>query len=670
MIVMTVRDGTHCLVTTSLDGQSSICRIPTVFEVFGNNTEKFVLPLIGHYNKLAYSTQVNLGPTLERLAVRSRGLCAGLPTTADEWQQYLIALFGAWFTESGASLRSRIGTWKQTAFWFTLLRDSRRLIPPGVDIPFDENNKVRLDDEPAPRLLGESPIKAAGDQHQKVLMDISLVRSDAEYMDEIRSTLSRRRGVLESAAAQWVEMIDADFRYGQRLLSLIDYETELKPHLDDLHFWRDWRNKGAHKANGRTEQSLGMLLLLLRYCTNITKVLFDSKESDPFPSYSTLNFPDSAPPVVSPKITKIHRIRWMLGILTPCDYSFLNLFLTIHHPIFFGSAFFDAKIISRQGEQLISLGDSGMTVSLLKNRSHDMKCAELDDPSKKCLKMILDMTAETRAQIQKKDPLVANRLILLHRTVNAQTKSILREGKKTEYRGWIGYYFSSISKEFEGTTITMRKVRATEGVLEWLKTGSLLAATRRLGNSKQVLIEHYIPGELLASFYARQVRRYHNLFLAAATPSDIPLSDILEFKSIEEIHDFIEANLKVEPFRSSPLANALRQNTSSTNNGTGTRSSDELILPVSENALATLFLYQESAIEAGFNNTTMAEHVAGRLDGITPDDVISLAELARFRLPGDRDPRMREAHAMGVKKCKELKKTYHWRDLMMRAMKG
>ncbi|WP_069264982.1 hypothetical protein [Paraburkholderia nodosa] len=661
---MTVLAGIPSLVATSLDGRSKTCHIPRVIEVFRDDTEKLVRPLIHHYNKLSYGSQCNLGHQLERLAMRSRGLCAGLPADADEWQQYLIALFKVWFEQNESSLATRIRTWQQIAFWFTLLRDSRRVIPPGVDIPFDDNNRVRLDDEPAPRLLGEAPIRAVGDRHQKVLVDISLVRSDPEYMDEIRSTLSRRRAELEVAACCWVDMIDTHFRYGQRLMSLIDYETELRPHLDDPGFWRDWDNNGAHKANGRSEQSLGVLLGLLRHSGNVRKALFEGSESDFLPSYPTLGFPVTAPSVVSPKITKSQRIRWMLGVLTPMDYSYAHLFLTLHHPIFFGSAFYDAKIISRQGERLVALGDSSATVSLLKNRAHAMKYAELDEPSVKCLSMLIDMTAEVRERRQKTDPAASNRLVLIERPEYVNTTRILREGG-----AWIGNYFPSVAKEFAGTTINMRKVRATEGVLEWLRTGSLLAATRRLGNSKQIFIEHYLPGELLASFYARQIRRYHILFLATATPPDISLSEVLEFKSIDEIHDFIESNLKIEPFRSSPLGKALKDKVSSSNKITANESSDELILPVSENAMAALFLYQECAMEVGFNNSTISEHVARRLRGITPDDLISLAELARFRLPEDRDPRMRDAHVKGLKRCRELKKTYQWRDLMMRAKK-
>jgi hypothetical protein len=670
MIVFTVRDGEHCLVATSLDGQSSVVRLPNVVRVFGDDASSLIRPLIAHHNKLAFASQFAFGARLERLAVRSRGLCTGrLPRSAEEWQQYLIALFRAWFTENTNSLPTKISTWRHTAFWFTLLRDSTRLIPYGVDIPLDGNNSLRLDDEPGPHLLGELPFKAAGYQHQKVVMEISLVRSDAEYMDEIRSTLSRRRGVLESAAAKWVQMIDAHFRYGQRLMSSIDYEKDLKPYLDSSDSRRDWNNKGAHKASGDTEQSLGLLLWLLRDKTNITKELFDSENAGILPWYRTLTFPKTIPPVVSPMITKSHRLRWMLGILTPTDYSFANLFLTIHHPIFFGSAFFDAKITSRQGEQLITLGDSGMTVNLVKNRSHAMKSAEIDEPSRKCLQMILEMTAPTRLEIAKKSPLMANRLVLIRKAMyEKQMSPILGDWRRINRAARISDYFESVAKEFEGTRLTMRKVRATEGVLEWLTTGSLLAATRRLGNSKQILIEHYIPQELLASFYARQTRRYHNLFLAAATPSEIPLNEILEFKSLEEVHNFLETNLKTEPFGSSPLANFIRKKRSSKKDDREIGSSNEMILPVSENSVAALLLYQECAIETGFNNSTMDESVARGLKWITPDDIISLAGLARFRLADDRDPRMREAFAMGVKRCKKLKETYKLHNLMMRGM--
>ena len=100
-----------------------------------------------------------------------------------------------WFDENGWSFQARITSWKQTAFWFRLLRDSKKLIPSGVDIPLEGETKVRLNDEPALRLLGEQSIKVVEDWHQKVLMDISLVRSDPEYIDQIRATVSRRSAI-------------------------------------------------------------------------------------------------------------------------------------------------------------------------------------------------------------------------------------------------------------------------------------------------------------------------------------------------------------------------------------------------------------------------------------------------------------------------------------------
>jgi hypothetical protein len=504
-------------------------------------------------------------------------------------------------------------------------------------------------------------------------MEIGLARSDPEYLDEVRATLSSRRSALDQAAKAWLDMIESHYRYGQRLIASIDYDQTIKPHLCDPNYWRDWINDGRHKCSGKTTKSLALLLSILQHEIEVdepfNKDTFDESRSY-LPSYSIFDIPADAPPVVSPLISKLDRIKWMLGSLSSQDYLFAQLFLTIHHPIFFGSAFSDAKLISRQGESMISLGAGDPVARIIKGRAHAFKQTPLDNESERLLSLILEMTDRARQHLRKINPLIANRLVIATERGRLKIPILYNSSllRRTSDEYWIGSYFPRIFEMFAGEEITFRKVRATEGVLEWLKTGSLTAATIRLGNSRQVLIEHYIPKELLTAFYARQVRRYHNLFLATATPDDINLTDVLEFKTLDEIHIFIKNNLTIEPFKSSPLGQLLAQRHTSRPKRSFESRFKDLILPVSANSIAALYVNQECALDAGFNNSTVAPQAYLQIDDISPDDIIDLAELARFRLPLDRDPKLREAHSLALEQCRVLRKKYDWRNLMLQAM--
>ncbi|WP_368622636.1 hypothetical protein [Paraburkholderia sp. BR13444] len=674
MIALQISKGSYLAIVTSHDGQKARVRLPRLSIAFGHDAERLAHAFIEHFNKASYRSQISdLTRLNEFCRIASQIGLGRLPDSTDEWQEFLITVFTEWFKREKCSLRTRVSTWRHLGYFLTILRDSKRLIPQGVEIPMCGVNKLRLDDEPSPQLLGQHPLRLAPKEHQKVLMEISLARSDAEYFDEVRGTLSSRRAALNEVATEWLEMIDAHYQYGQKLIASVDYEKEIKPHLNDPSYWRDWSDQGRHKCSGHTEKSLATLLAILHHKIEIgeslTICLFEEKGRYYLPSHPTLDIPPDAPQPVSPLVTKFDRIRWMLGSLTSHDYLFAQLFFTIHHPVFFGSAFSDAKLVSRQGESMISLGTGDPVARLVKGRAHALKQTQLDSESERFLSMIFQMTNRARQYLKKKNPLIANRLVLITKlgklavpVLNAS--AFFRKGTNP---GWIGGYFPHIDKLFSGEEITFRKVRATEGVLEWLKTGSLTAATFRLGNSKQIFIEHYIPHELLVSFYARQVRRYHNLFLAAACPTDIDLSDVLEFKTLDEIHDFIKNNLFIEPFKSSPLGQILGKKQQPKTQSFEAHFKD-LVLPVSTNSIATLYLYQECALAAGFNNSTLSPHANFRIDEITPDDIIDLAELARFRLPHDKDPKMRIAHSSALEKCKVLRKKYDWSNLMLLAM--
>ena len=67
----------------------------------------------------------------------------------------------------------------------------------------------------------------------KLIMSISLAQTDAEYLENIRDTLSYRRHLLFTALSDYWSQIKENMEFGRSLISNIDWE-KLRPLVANL----------------------------------------------------------------------------------------------------------------------------------------------------------------------------------------------------------------------------------------------------------------------------------------------------------------------------------------------------------------------------------------------------------------------------------------------------
>ncbi|WP_152530673.1 hypothetical protein [Paraburkholderia dilworthii] len=500
-------------------------------------------------------------------------------------------------------------------------------------------------------------------------MAISLSRSDAEYLDIVRDTLSLRRATLEKACQEWWRMMREHFEFGQRLISSVDWPSYAAK-LDDPAYWRE-RVGAAHRANGKSEESLAILLSLFAhvYDRTCTKAEFGSIAA--IPHLSTAELPESAPTVID-GIGKLRRLNWMLGNFYTEDYAYIHLLLVMQHPVLSGSAFTDAKVSDRSGSPFVTIGPFERHLRVVKRRARLTKDATLNPVSSQILEGICTMTEPHRARLRAANDPAANYLLIVgamgkpRRCPEALHQYYKCHPENPDW-AWLGMWFPDVASTVcvDGATINTTTLRATEAVLEWFKTGSVNAAARRLSNGSQVVIEHYIPRQLIVAWNTRIVRRFHNLFLAAAAPPNSDLLKLLDFNSIDEIHQFITAALASAPFNRASLGEALAEKFVYLGELTSPEpSAKHLIVSVSPTSLAALYLYQECAIDCGFNDLTYRP-TATEYD-VRPSALVALAEMTRARLPNDRDPHHRAAHAKAIDELPRLRQKLRWDEMMIR----
>jgi hypothetical protein len=217
-------------------------------------------------------------------------------------------------------------------------------------------------------------------------------------------------------------------------------------------------------------------------------------------------------------------------------------------------------------------------------------------------------------------------------------------------------------------TISLSKIRATEGVLEWFRTGSIQSMSRKLGNKTQTCIDHYIPPQLLKAWNTRLIRRFQNLWIVVAAANEDWLLAVTDFSSLAELHAFIIDMLVNHDKFSSPLAAELHRRFCTDKNERVLSNSTDgawLAISITKNSLAALYLYLDASLDPSAPNFHDFDR-CDSLTGVSSRCFIDLAIMLRQLLPNDSDPRRRAAHEEAVLLAERLRDQVDWRGIIFR----
>lgn len=638
-------------------------------------------PLVRWLNKTRPYTQMTNLRAIARLGIAlKRWNLDAPPTTVDSWQELIHRFYEYWLTrkDSTSAIDVRASAWNRTAAnLFQRLRDGDEVIPLEVHIPRCKGNVTQGElTSYRPSLLGQRSPRRPRKGIDKLLVSVSLARTDAAYLEEIRNKLANRRRVLEDCLRRWCDQIFEHYLYGQRLRSQVDRKS-LAARLD-AGKTRDGGGKphtgNPHIANGSTEASLGNLLEMLveRHGSLVSHAML---ETDPYlPTPPAVRIPSSAPAVVSPRVTPLQRLNWMLGNLSPLDIASLAATLIQRNPVFTPIATLEAKVFNKHGQPYIEIAGVETSFRVEKHRAAAVKSSHLDEESARLLQMVSSMTETHRSTLRASGSPLANRLFFVSdqaaiRRINVATASSNITARPRGGRNrCLNDYFPELDRVgLRKGRITFKRIRATEGVLEWFRTGSIKAMTRKLGNSSRVVIGHYLPKPLLAAWNTRQIRRFQNLWLAVAAANEDFLLQVTDFHTLEDLHAFLSDMLSLHAPGSSPLARELHErlgNIGASSNQSDSLGNASLSVPISKATLVSLYLYQESALASGVE-TSLLDKVDSRTR-TTPRQFLNLAELLRHQLPTHRDPRLQALHDQAVGAIPELLSRIRWSELIAR----
>ncbi len=651
------------------------------FLILGHDWRFLIDPVVRSLHRVNPVSQVNILRGLATIghALGVRGY-KNLPGDSEGWQSLILFLyeFALSRPDRRQKLAARVRGWNRVvAPMLIRLRDVDDVIPANIEIPKAPERLEDLDTTSyQDQFIGDIPAQSVNQvtTHDKLLVSISLARTDAEYLDEVRDELNRRRAILETCFLGWWAEIKAHYEYGRAARSLIDANS-LRQEMRVIEA-RPKNSRARHPATGRTKYSLGLLLAIIEaehdgMFTKSTRVA-----SSFLPELTSIRLPDSAPKPISRYVFKTQQINWMLGSLSRFDIAMCMGLLIMHNAKFTPFSLARALIVDKDGRPHLELSDLGVLFRIEKARAAAMKPSILDDASLDVVTTIIRMTQNLRERLAEKRSPLANllfvnadrgRICVVNEDLVGVQLSGARSGSTAETPILFRHFPQLVEEGFQKGSVTFSKIRATEGVLEWFRTGSVSAMSKKLGNKLKTVLQHYLPDQLLAIWNTRQVRRFQNLWLAVASAKETFLLEATDFQSLADLHIFLVDMLKCHELNSSPFAkllhNAFDGLIEINGEASSPNKSGSLAVSISTQTLVALYSYRDAALRAGVSPVVLDARDA--LTGCSPRQFLTLSELLAHQLPKERDGEMRRAHVEAVQLVDSLDLASKWSALFV-----
>lgn len=676
------------------------------FHNLNNEAQVLLDPIVHHLNRLGINTAksfINDAKWIDEAFLELN--LTNLPHLEDEWLILGLKVHEYIFTTTnhGFNSRSRGRVWT-TSNQILRLWQEEEIIPKSVEFPPTRNITPAEIEKHRDQLLGQKQMEIVTCYKLDSLVgsfEISI--SDDDFLERFQEKLTSSREVLKTVLVDYWKVIKANFEFGQKLIEATDIDAliyecynyksmgmpfhpcDLRNGIDGLRKWltlsaqynnnflinpkvrKEWLKGFDHPTPAQTCISINSSTGTKKY-GGFGKILQDYIFSD-----SNLP-PNFVTPVrlSNPKCSE-HRqaFNWMLGNLSNIDTAVICGLLMMLNPQFTPSAIKDAKVTDKNNKDCLVNLDGVTTFTVDKLRAKQLKTSVLDDISLEIISTVLEMTKLRRSFLKAKGSKAAELLFL---PINHRTNKLI-VGKSSlnsqllsgscPRAVWLGdYYPELVNVGLDRGTVSASKIRTTEGVLEWLRTGSITAMTKKLGNSHKVAIEHYLPPVLLDVWNTRLIRRYQNLWISVAAAGEPFLLEVTDFRTLEELHCFLNDMLNIHKNGSSPLADELHQRFTHLHGvvlGEVDQSST-LHIEVSESNLSVLYTYYLSAL------TLKDSEVLSRIDTVTklsPKCFVDIAKLLIHKLPTHNDPIMKQAHFSAFSAAEKWAKKLNWANFML-----
>ncbi len=585
------------------------------------------------------------------------------PTTSSDWQLTVYSFFQFFLADTGwsqARTGIRMRLWQTKIGGLLEFLIEEEIIPRDVKIPKIDQKKISslAKDQ---SLLGQ-PRAKFGDlatQPKKLLVDISFGMTDADYLDAVEKKCRHLVGVIRDTCQEHWNGLMRDGATGRRLAAdVTDAEIEEAMAAGRFGTYSAKRRRVNLYASPSHPQGHNWALAIVRHKlatgADIGCLSLRTLRASPFFKNNSFGHKKYSHTALD-DLTAMTQEQWQVlplpaqlyrfaGLLSNLDAAAACCLLTIEHPEFTSESLQDAKLLNVRGKPHLLLTDSSehSILSLDKPRAGRRKSVVLTSVSQKLLMDILQCTAPVRDILRRAGDKTWRYLFLGVKKFNGSNGFLgivegstiyLASGKSSI--GLTTLYPALSLNGLGNGSFDYRRLRNTLGVIRWFETGSIVEMSRRLGNTRKVALEHYLPPALLHAWNTRIIRRFQNNLIVLAAHDEPYLLEVTDFSNMADLQHFIAQLIVDYPARTSPLADEVqrRLGTEQQREAVSLASMPGLLsVHLSPKSLGLLYSYSDLALR------TLAPDELDKVDvlsGLAPRQFTDMATLLRHAAEGD-----------------------------------
>ena len=613
-----------------------------------------------------------------------------LPTNADDWSVFIKNLYLVNISQSknNSAITTRVDNWNKILRPFLSFAQDKDLIPVSVKIPamkkVGENNDIGKSKSTIGKANKPTLTSDREKKYDKIYSEIDLSRTDSDYLDELEFDLERKREKLFSCLKSYWEAIKSHYDFAQDIIDLVpnEYRNELERiKNNDIY---DYVKRATSKQRippmreciTRPYEFRGFCLHL--YLLNEVGGVFHSKLRSPFPNKritaynaNELFFPYIGEELES-TVSILDRLGWCMGVLSSRDVSFISALLILLNPKFNPQPLLFSKIVDKHNKPYLEINDEIINFSVNKERAKSPKTENLDPLSYEIISTLIDFKSKLSHLIEPHNEKMLFLALNQKRTELVTPSTTRFSSNITGYGHDGGYTGTSLSTIFPSLLeydlgpgkVSHYKIRATEGVLEWLRTGSVAVMADKMGNTSKVVIDNYLPPTLHAAYITRTVRKMQNLFIIASTIDEDYLLEATDFRALEDVVSFVLDMLEGSEKSKSPIMDILKGIDDDTKEN---KLNGKVITSISVNALTALLLFREAAISSSVATSVLAKK--HKNSDISPLSLIILAKYLSVTLRDNRDSKIRQTYNEAINRADSLKEKVQWGSLFIKSEK-
>lgn len=606
------------------------------------------------------STQIVATRIVANIFKWFRELGVSWPTHSQDWTLFLLRFFQWHFTNTESAIRTDIRTRIWSSYlvpFFEYLKDAE-IIPLDVLVPRANMKKLESLGHNIKPLLGQGcrritdPTLAT----QRLLVDVSFGMTDADYLDTIEQRcrhlvgvikevcLRHWRGMMRDAetgrklAAQIsdeiIEQAMAEGRFGEvlrigRRRQFVKYASPVHPR------GIAWALAWARRSLKRSDTRDCISAETMRQSPFFTTRAFRGGGEYNYPALDGLT---NLTPEQWQQFRGPARFYRLAGLLSGLDAAAACALLTIEHPQFTSESLQNAVLLNVRGKPRLLLTDNSerAILSIDKPRAGKLKSAALSGLAQEIVQDIIRATAPVRETLKRAGDKRWRYLFVGalndNSTGRVGTLSVLSVRPALLNGGNdmvnLPRLYPVLTQNGLGPgTFDFRRLRNTLGIIRWFDTGSILEMSRKLGNTKKVALEHYLPPSLLHAWNTRIIRRFQNTLIVLAADVEPYLLEVTDFSNLADLQHFIAQLILDYPAKTSPLADEVQRRLGSASpspHAAPASAPGLLNVRLSPRSLAYLYSFRDLALK------TLSPEQQDKVDalsGLSPRQFIDMAKL-------------------------------------------